>query len=64
MFQDGTLYPTTDPALLALATAQTLAHWRSQGRGPPYIKSGARVLYWGRDLNAWLESRTVRPTAA
>ena len=64
MFQDGTFYPTTDPALLALGMPQTLAHWRSQGRGPCYIKAGGRVLYRGSDLNAWLESRTVYPSAA
>ena len=61
MFDDDRFYPTNDPALLAIGPYTTLAHWRSQGRGPAYVKIGSRVAYRGRDLNAWIESRTVRP---
>ena len=28
-----------------LVSLQTLANWRSQGRGPCYIKVGRKVLY-------------------
>ena len=61
MFDDSKLYMTNDPALLALAPYSTLAHWRSEGRGPDFIKVGARVAYSGKALNDWLASRTVRP---
>ena len=64
MFDENKLYLTNDPALKALAPYSTLAHWRSEGRGPAYIKIGPRVAYHGAELNAWLESRTVRPKAA
>ena len=41
-----------------------MAHWRCEARGPAFIKLGLKVAYRGRDLNDWLESQTVRPTAA
>jgi len=38
----------------------TLAQWRSQRRGPPFIKLELRLVrYRVLDLEAWLESRTV-----
>ena len=64
MFQDDKLYFTGDAALLALAPYSTLAHWRSEGRGPVYVKIGARVAYRGADLNTWLASRTIQPKEA
>lgn len=62
MFDDDKLYFTNDPALLVIASPSTLAHWRSENRGPAYIKIGRRVAYRGSDLNAWLRSRTIRPS--
>lgn len=62
MFDADKLYFTDDDALLILGPYSTLAHWRSEGRGPAFIKVGARVAYLGRDLNRWLLARRV-PTA-
>lgn len=31
----------------------TLANWRAQKKGPPYIKRGAKVLYPLEQLVAW-----------
>ena len=62
MFDDDRLYFTNDPALLVLGRPSTLAHWRSGGRGPAYLKIGSRVAYRGADLNAWLDAQIVRPT--
>ena len=62
MFDDDRLYPAGDPALLVLGRPSTLAHWRSEGRGPNYIKLGSRVAYCGSDLNKWLAARRIRPT--
>ncbi len=64
MFDDAKLYFTDDPQLLALAPYSTMAHWRSEGRGPSFIKVGARVAYSGKALNEWLAARTVEPAAA
>lgn len=63
MFDPDKLYFTGDAALLALTPYSTMAHWRSEGRGPAFIKIGSRVAYRGADLNAWLEARTVSPAA-
>ena len=62
MFDDDRLYLAGDPALLVLGHPSTLAHWRSEGRGPAFIKLGRRVAYRGRDVNEWLAAHTVRPT--
>ena len=64
MFAPDRFYLTDDPALLALAPYSTMAHWRCEGRGPAYVKLGARVAYTGRALNEWIASRTVEPKAA
>ena len=64
MFDDNKLHLTNDPALKAIGRYSTLAHWRSEGRGPKFIKLGSKVAYRGRDLNEWLASRTVEPAAA
>ena len=62
MFDYEKLYLAGDPALLLFGRPSTLAHWRSEGRGPAYIKLGSRVAYRGSDLNEWLAAQTVRPT--
>ena len=64
MFQDDKLYLTDDPALKALGPYSTLAHWRSEGRGPAFLKIGKRVAYQGADLNRWLDRQRVEPVAA
>ena len=64
MFDPDKLFFTNDPAILALAPYSTLAHWRSEGRGPAYVKIGSRVAYRGVDLNRWLAERTIEPAAA
>ena len=38
----------------------TLAQWRSQRRGPPYIKLELRLVRYRRaDLEGWLSRQTV-----
>ena len=61
MFQDDRLYLTSDSTLKAIGPYSTLAHWRSEGRGPAFIKIGSRVAYSGKALNEWLKSCTVEP---
>ena len=63
MFEPDRLYFTADEALKQIAPYFTLAHWRCEGRGPAYVKIGARVAYRGADLNDWIERQTVRPKA-
>ena len=51
MFDSDTFYFTRDPALAVIASYSTLAHWRSEGRGPAYVRLGRRIAYRGGDLN-------------
>jgi hypothetical protein len=37
----------------------TLANWRAQRRGPPYVKVGARVVYPLDQLVAWEQQNTA-----
>lgn len=44
---------------------ETLSKWRATRRYPlPYIKSGATVLYFQKDVDAFQESRRVSGTEA
>lgn len=61
-FDSDPYYRTSDPELSILATRGTLSQWRHRGEGPPYYRFGNRVLYRGRDLNAWLDNHVVTPT--
>ena len=63
MFDPDRLYQTDDPALASIAPKSTLAHWRSQGKGPPFARLGKRVVYKGAHLNDWLDRQFVRPGA-
>ena len=64
MFNPDALYLVDDPALRQIAPPGTLANWRYQGKGPAFVRLGKRVAYKGRDVLDWIESQTVRPTAA
>lgn len=41
----------------------TLCDWRCRGTGPTFLKAGRCVRYRRSDLEAWLNSRTIRNTA-
>ena len=57
-------YKTDDPALAIIATRGTMSQWRHRGEGPRYVRLGGRVLYLGADLNDYLDSLIVEPSAA
>jgi hypothetical protein len=40
---------------------KTLENWRSQGRGPAYVKVGGRVLYPVADLEAFVAANRHVP---
>ena len=39
----------------------TLPAWRSQGRGPRYIKVGRSCFYLEADIDRWLDQQAVVP---
>jgi len=57
------VFDTNTAAPLLGITPGTLQVWRCQGKGPRYIKSGSKVIYRLRDINAYLDSRTRKSTA-
>ncbi|HZS59734.1 MAG TPA: helix-turn-helix domain-containing protein [Gemmatimonadaceae bacterium] len=34
----------------------TLAQWRFQGNGPPFVKLGARVMYPADEFQKWIDA--------
>ena len=63
-FDDDRYYRTSDPELRIIATKGTMSFWRHQHRGPAYVRLGGRVLYRGRDLNAFLDAHIIQPMTA
>lgn len=65
-FEDDRYYLPSDDEMRLLGTEGTLAWWRSTGGGPKYSKPAKRVIYLGRDLNAFIDATTVdrEPVAA
>ena len=51
------------PDYLGVKT-QTLARWRNEGFGPPWVCMGRLIYYRSSDLRAWIESRLRHNTIA
>lgn len=63
MNEDIYLRPKEAAEILRLSTS-TLAKMRLRGDGPPYVKSGNKVvLYYSSDLHEWLAQRRRRSTS-
>ena len=57
----GRLLTPEDVAQITGLSTDTLAQWRSQRRGIPYLKLSRNVVrYRQGDLDAWLAERIVR----
>ncbi len=57
------LIPSGDTARELKLKEQTLAVWRSQGRGPKFYKVGRSVFYRRSDISAWLGDQVRDPAA-
>jgi len=44
-------------------SASTLNKWRTQGRGPQFVKLGRSVCYRTADLDSWLQDQTRSSTS-
>lgn len=44
-------------------SANTLNKWRTQGKGPNFVKLGRAVCYRQSDLDGWLERRAHASTS-
>jgi predicted DNA-binding transcriptional regulator AlpA len=52
-----TLLDEKELARLIRVSIGTLRYWRSEGKGPRYIKVGQLVRYAPSDVHGWLSSR-------
>lgn len=43
------------------ASVYTLAKWRSEDRGPAYVRVGRNIRYRRSAIEAWLNENTVTP---
>jgi predicted DNA-binding transcriptional regulator AlpA len=59
---DALLTDVDVTALLGLKSEVTLRSWRSQKRGPPFVKVEGAVRYQRSAINEYLKRRTVLPT--
>jgi len=57
IFDSSKTYIDSDPEILRLIGSKTKqAQMRYQGRSPNYFKLGKKVVYHGKDLNAWAQA--------
>lgn len=60
---DNCKLTTRDAAeYVGLAEATLVTDRCTRRLGIPYLRLGRKILYRQHDLDAWLESRVVRPT--
>jgi phage terminase Nu1 subunit (DNA packaging protein) len=57
------LVDTKEAAKLIGLAEQTMSLWRSQGRGPAFLRVGSRIRYHLDDLSNWLGQHRFRNTA-
>ena len=62
MSDKSPLLSEADAARVLNISPGTLRNWRSQGRGPEFVKMGAAVRYTEPGLTSFTESRTFHPS--
>jgi hypothetical protein len=58
------LLPDVQAAEILHLTPGTLATWRSQRRGPAFVKLGRRVFYRREDLRTFIDEQRREPAVA
>ena len=56
-FSRENLLRPDEVAVVLGATPKTLANWRCERRGPPFLKIGRQALYPLDSLNRWLDQQ-------
>jgi 5-methylcytosine-specific restriction endonuclease McrA len=56
MLSTQAIFTTSEAAEFLRTSPATLAQWRSEGRGPPYVYLGSRVRYLRLVLEEWLSA--------
>ena len=55
------LLDTAEAAVYLRLATQTLAKWRSQGRGPSFVRLGGSVFYRLSELDQFIEAGVTVP---
>ena len=55
------LLDTAEAAVYLRLAKQTLAKWRSQGRGPSFVRLGGSVFYRLSELDQFIEAGVTAP---
>jgi predicted DNA-binding transcriptional regulator AlpA len=55
------LLDTAEAAVYLRLATQTLAKWRSQGRGPSFVRLGGSVFYRLSELDQFIEAGVTAP---
>ncbi len=55
---DGRL-AASDAAGYVGSKEKTLANWRSQGKGPKFIRVGGRIFYFQNDLDSFIRAKAT-----
>ena len=61
--RDFLISTTQAPEYLGIQR-QTMARWRHEGFGPPWVCMGRLIYYRSSDLRSWIESRLRHNTIA
>jgi hypothetical protein len=59
LFEHDRSYVLGDPELELIGDRAKLAQWRHKRVGPAFYRLGRKIVYRGRDLNAWADARRV-----
>lgn len=57
---EGRMLTTAELAEILQVRVNTLEHWRSQGRGPEFVRVGRRVRYTRAAVDKWIGQETSR----
>lgn len=61
LFDEQRTYILGDQELEILGSREKLAQWRHRSVGPAWIKIGRKVVYFGADLNSYINAQRVDP---
>ena len=59
--EPSVLLDTAEAAVYLRLAKQTLAKWRSQGRGPSYTRLGGLIFYRLSELDQFVEAGVTAP---
>jgi hypothetical protein len=62
-YHDDDLVSPTELSRSTGIAAKTLANWRVERKGPPFVKFGRRVFYHRASLARWLKQSEKRTNA-